>query len=229
MAGCAEIAPYRTLVVESPPHVAGTVDVTVETAQGVSVRELGDEFTYGPSGGPSIESASVSDITPTDATLEAQIDTKGSYTGYWFQIDTNSGYNSAQADCPFEFPGSAECDSIRVGEPLPAGLVEPHPEYIQASSGDQSVRLELASIGATLQPLTTYHYRVLAANGAGPTVQGPDQTFTTPGPQSSTGGGQSNGGDQSPDDNPSAYGTGKAVSGTNFSSTGCASADLTPP
>jgi hypothetical protein len=56
--GECEIVPYRTLVVESPPHAAGTVDVTVETAQGVSVTSPGDEFTYGPSGGPSVESES---------------------------------------------------------------------------------------------------------------------------------------------------------------------------
>jgi hypothetical protein len=67
-----------------------------------------------------------------------------------------------------------------VGEPLPAGLVEPKPEYIPAGSGDQSVSLDLASIGATLQPGTTYHYKVIASNYSGPTVEGPDQTFTTP-------------------------------------------------
>jgi hypothetical protein len=66
-----------------------------------------------------------------------------------------------------------------VGEPLPPGLVEPQPEYIPAASGDRSVSLDLASIGATLQPDTTYYYRVIASSG-GPTVDGPDQTFTTP-------------------------------------------------
>jgi alpha-tubulin suppressor-like RCC1 family protein len=128
---------------------------------------------------PMIESESVSEVSERDATLEAQINTQGSYTGYWFQIDTNSSYDFTQANCPFEFPGDAECDSIRVGEPLPAGLVEPQPQYIPAGSGEQSVSLDLASIGATLQPGTTYHYRVITANGGTPTVQGPDQTFTT--------------------------------------------------
>jgi hypothetical protein len=130
---------------------------------------------------PTIESVSVSGITEHDATLEAQINTWGSYTGYWFQIDTNGSYDFTQADCPFEFPGDAECESITEGEPLPAGLVEPHPEYIQAGSGEQSVRLDLASIGATLQPATTYHYRVLASSGGYPIVVAPDQTFETRG------------------------------------------------
>jgi hypothetical protein len=128
---------------------------------------------------PTIESVSASGVTEHDATLEAEINTQGGYTGYWFQIDTNGSYDFTQADCPFEFPGYAECDSITDGEPLPVGLVEPHPEYIQAGLGDQVVRLDLASIGATLQPATTYHYRVLATNGGSPIVVYPDQTFET--------------------------------------------------
>jgi hypothetical protein len=129
---------------------------------------------------PTIESESVSNVTEHDATLEAQIETGGLYTGYWFQIDTNSSYHFTQAVCPFEFPGDAQCESIVAGEPLPPGLVEPQPQYIPAGSEDQSVSVDLASIGATLQPGTTYHYRVLASTGGSPTVQGPDQTFTTP-------------------------------------------------
>jgi hypothetical protein len=42
------------------------------------------------------------------------------------------------------------------------------------------VSLDLASIGATLQSDTTYHYRVIAANTSnGQTMEGSDQTFTT--------------------------------------------------
>jgi hypothetical protein len=128
---------------------------------------------------PVIESESVLGITQTDTTLEARIDTGGLYTGYWFQIDTNSSYNFSQPTCPFELPGYEECEAITDGEPLPAGLVEPKPHYIPAGSGEQTVSLDLASIGATLQPDTTYHYRVIAANEGSPTVEGPDQTFTT--------------------------------------------------
>ncbi len=128
---------------------------------------------------PVIESELAANITQTDATLEAQIDPNGAYTGYEFQIDTNSSYNVPRAACPFDLPGYAECDVLATGEPLPPGLVEPSPAYIPASSGGQSVSLDLASIGATLQPGTTYHYRVIASNG-GSVVTGPDQTFTTP-------------------------------------------------
>jgi hypothetical protein len=136
-------------------------------------------FTVAAAGAPSIESESVSQLTSTDATLEAQINPNGRYTGYEFQIDTNSSYDFTQPNCPFELPGYAQCESIRVGEPLPTGLVEPQPEYIPAGSGSQSVSLNLASIGATLRPSMTYHYRVLASSGGSPTVVGPDQTFTT--------------------------------------------------
>lgn len=128
---------------------------------------------------PTIESEYATNVTQTDATLNAKIDTGGLYTGYWFQIDTSSSYDFTQPGCPFEFPGDAQCELILVGEPLPAGLVEPEPEYIPAGSGDRTVSLDLASIRATLQPDTTYHYRVIASTAGNATAQGPDQTFTT--------------------------------------------------
>ncbi len=127
---------------------------------------------------PVIESESAAHIASTDATLAAQINTDNLFTAYEFEIDTNASYNYTKADCPLPVPGYAQCDSIAVGEPLPAGLVEPWPEFIAPGSGTESVSLDLASIGATLQPATTYHYRVIASNG-GPIAEGPDQTFTT--------------------------------------------------
>jgi hypothetical protein len=73
------------------------------------------------------------------------------------------------------------CDVVIVGEPLPPGLVEPQPASVPAGSSAQAVSLDLASIGATLQPDTTYHFRVIAADTSdGKTVHGADQTFTTP-------------------------------------------------
>jgi hypothetical protein len=135
----------------------------------------------------SIDSESVSQITANDATLEAEIDPNGAYTGYEFQVDVDGSYDFTQPVCPFSLPGIAECETIAVGEPLPAGLAEPPPGYLGAELGAESVSLDLASIGATLEPATTYHYRVLVAN-SGETVVGSDQTFTTamgPSPASS--------------------------------------------
>ncbi len=156
--GVCDIAPYTTLVVESPPHAAGTVDVTVETAQGVSVASPGDKFTYGPSSGPSIESESVSNLTPTDATLEAQIDTEGLSTLYQFQLSSICG-------------GRGAC-LVMIEYPLPSGL-------LLGSFIDQSVSLDLNSAGVTLRPGDTYSYSVSATSTAG-TTEGSAESFTTP-------------------------------------------------
>jgi hypothetical protein len=136
---------------------------------------------------PAVVSESVSNVTEHDATLEAQINTDGKYTGYEFQIDTNSSFNFTHAVCPFTIPGQLECALGVDGEPLPPGLVEPKPEYIQAGSGEQSVSLDLASIGATLQPDTTYYFQVIVSHGPdGPGSEDHIQTFATPGPQPAT-------------------------------------------
>jgi hypothetical protein len=124
-----------------------------------------------------IDGESVSGITAHDATLEAQIDPHGLYTAYEFQIDTSSHYNYTQLVCPLPGPW-AQCLAIIVGEELPPGLIEPSPESIPAVVGDQSVSIDLGKIGSTLDPNTTYHYRVIATNNGGEVV-GPDQTFTT--------------------------------------------------
>ena len=50
---------------------------------------------------PAIESESVSHVSEHDATLKAQIETGGIYTGYQFEIDTNSSYNFTRFACPF--------------------------------------------------------------------------------------------------------------------------------
>lgn len=156
--GECELGVYTTLEVESPPHAAGTVDVTVETAQGVSVTSPGDKFTYGPSGGPSIESESVSHLTPTDATLEAQIDTEGLPTLYQFRLSSICG-------------GKGAC-LVVIGYPLPSGL-------LLGSFIDQSVSLDLNSAGVTLEPGGTYSYSVSATSSAG-TTESSVQTLTTP-------------------------------------------------
>jgi hypothetical protein len=133
---------------------------------------------------PLIDSESATNVTGDDATLEAEINPNGAYTAYEFQIYTDASFNYTQMVCPLAVPGYAQCMAIIVGEPLPAGLREPSQGSIPAGSGDQSVSLDLAGIGSTLQPGTTYYYRVIASNGAN-TVYGQTQSFTTtPPPQS---------------------------------------------
>lgn len=52
---------------------------------------------------------------------------------------------------------------------------------ISTSIGNDDVDHPVTSVLEGLTPATTYHYRVVATNFGG-TTQGPDQTFTTPGP-----------------------------------------------
>ena len=127
---------------------------------------------------PSIDGEAASAISEQDATLEAQINPNGAYTAYEFQIFTDPRFNYTQMACPLVLPGSAQCMAIIAGEPLPPGLHEPPQGNLSAGSGDQSVSLDLASAGSTLQPETTYYYRVIASNG-GQVVEGETKSFTT--------------------------------------------------
>jgi hypothetical protein len=126
---------------------------------------------------PSIDSESVSHLTPTDATLEAQINTEGLETTYEFLL-----------------VGSAcrLCLSPAYLLPLPSGK-------LLGSFIDQSVSIDLNSAGVTLAPYGYYEYSVTATSAAG-TTQGPPQAFTkpkgvvyppnttmSPGPQAATG------------------------------------------
>ncbi len=137
---------------------------------------------------PRIEGESVSAITEHDATLEATINPEGLPKGadYQFQIVENTS----------EYLPELVCAEHGVVQPVgndgclappdwPSGVI---PLRSIGSSEGKQVSLDLASVGVTLQPGTTYHYRVLAAeslNGEdgvlweAPAVIGSDQTFTT--------------------------------------------------
>jgi DNA-binding beta-propeller fold protein YncE len=97
---------------------------------------------------------SVSDVTATSATLGAQINPLGSDTHYYFQYGT--------ASCA---TGPASCVSV----PAPPGT------DIGGGEALLGVSVHLQNLTST----TTYHFRVVAANALGETVEAPDQTFTT--------------------------------------------------
>ena len=138
---------------------------------------------------PAVGGESVSNITSTDATLEAQINPQGLPRGvdYQFQLVKNTSEYLGELVCaedgvvqPVGVPGCLDPPGWPSGT-IPLGFV--------GGSGDKPVSLDLASVGVTLQPNTTYHYRVLAAKSLDgedtvgwerPAVVGPDQTFTTP-------------------------------------------------
>ncbi len=139
---------------------------------------------------PRIEGESVSHVSASDATLEAVINPEGLPQGadYQFQVVKNSN----------EYPSELVCAQGGVVQPVGHHVCLAPPDWPTGtiplrwvSGGDEGkpVSLDLASVGVTLQPGTTYHYRVLAAlSGNGldtvawepPAVIGADQTFTTP-------------------------------------------------
>jgi hypothetical protein len=82
-----------------------------------------------PSSAPVIESESVTNVTEHDATLQAQIETNGRYTGYDFQLYTidDGEYNFIQ-NCPFNLPGYDGCDEYVLIPP--PGLRESPYQYI---------------------------------------------------------------------------------------------------
>jgi hypothetical protein len=146
-----------------------------------------------PATPPSIESESLSHVTSTDATLEATINPEDLPHGvfYQFQVVKNTGEYLPELACPepsVQLGGADGCGTPGPGggHPTPGALPI---GFIEKGSQGQSVSQSLAAAGVTLQPGTTYHYRVLAVakvqsedtlNWKGPPVAGPDQTFTTP-------------------------------------------------
>jgi len=129
---------------------------------------------------PTIDAESVSKVTANNAILEADINPHGLQTVYKLQIDTTGNFKFDQNDsCALHPPGIFCAQVIIQGDPLPSGLVEPPESSLPASFESQHVSVNLGSIGAVLQPNTTYHYRAIAANSRG-FAYGADKTFTTP-------------------------------------------------
>jgi hypothetical protein len=135
---------------------------------------------------PVIDSESVSNVTSTDATLEASIDSQEAPAGdyYQFQVVANPSEFASEILCPSQLGGYSGCNGPTTPGALPIGFHSSSFEHLE-----KPVSLDLNSAGVTLKPGTTYHYRVLAARRVQtedtiqwepPTVYGPDQTFTTP-------------------------------------------------
>jgi len=109
---------------------------------------------------PTIVSESVSNITPTDATLEAQINSEGLETTYQFRLESGCLW-----------PRACEPNPVY---PMPSGT-------LLGSFVNQSISLDLNSAGVTLAPGVEYAYSVTATNAAG-SVTSHEQRFTTPSP-----------------------------------------------
>jgi hypothetical protein len=173
---------------------------------------------------PSIDSESATDISERDAILEAKINSQGQDVYYQFQIVKNSSEFPPEMACPAEHSAELCLGSPPTSGALPIG-------FLLAGLANSSVGLDLErERGITLQPETTYHYRVIAVRAPssedtitwkGPPAYGADQTFTTQGPQS-TGLGFLTG-------SATGSGTGNVVCANSMASTGCAAADLYEP
>ncbi|HEU5105559.1 MAG TPA: hypothetical protein VFU11_06930 [Solirubrobacterales bacterium] len=159
---------------------------------------------------PSILKQSASGITETDATLNAEItpgvqgndwgwDGVGSY--YQFQLAEDPADFRPELGCPdlSEWEGSSVgclgplLPSTLYGWPPAAGSFAYQPTDLPFSFVDalpsQSISLNLSEIGRTLEPETTYYYRVIAVTRLqgvdkieweAPPVYGATQTFATP-------------------------------------------------
>jgi hypothetical protein len=117
--------------------------------------------TLTPGTPPAIESESTSNITSTDATLEAKINPEGLATTYEFYLEAPSCANDHQF-------GACEASG---GIPIAKGS-------IPVGSAGQTVSVDVAATGHSLTPGTIEGYRVIASNSAG-TSYGGEKTFTT--------------------------------------------------
>ena len=101
-----------------------------------------DVFSPEPAGRPVVEDLAAQNLTPSEVTVSALVDAKGSDTHYYFQYGT--------VDCVLDPSGCTDVPAAP-GTDLGAGF------------GAQSVSVTLRG----LTPSTTYFYRVLASNGLG--------------------------------------------------------------
>jgi sugar lactone lactonase YvrE len=103
---------------------------------------------------PTATTEAATSITPLEATLNGTVNPKGFKTTYQFEYGKTTFYGKLV--------------------PVPAKEVGSGTEGVKVSE-----KLSLAAQKASLEPNTTYHFRVVATN-AGGTTKGEDLTFTTP-------------------------------------------------
>lgn len=136
---------------------------------------------------PAVVSESVSSITSTDATLEASLESGSAPAGAYYQFQLS--------ELPAEFPDELTCPPPPSSGPfLPCNGPESSTAlpigHIQQSDGAATVSLDLADAGLTLQPDTTYYFRIVIASAVesedtieweDPVAAGGEHSFTTSG------------------------------------------------
>jgi hypothetical protein len=133
---------------------------------------------------PTIGGESISGLTATNATMEAEVDPQGAPNGVFvqFQLLLDPGEAPAEMACPPSPPhGYSVCVGPQSADALPIHLV--------SGVGAQVVTLDLAQAGVSLKPGRTYFFRALAADRIlsedaaewePPAVIGSTSDFTTP-------------------------------------------------
>ena len=109
----------------------------------------GPDQTYTPHNVTSLTTESASNVEPTSATLNGSWIGNNTDTHYFFQWGSDKSYGHVTAMPPGDDDGS--------------------------TMGVTSVHTDINS----LEPITTYHYRIVAANSTGTSI-GQDVSFTTP-------------------------------------------------
>ncbi|HSZ68727.1 MAG TPA: hypothetical protein VK756_00035 [Solirubrobacteraceae bacterium] len=135
---------------------------------------------------PTIGNSWVSGVTQSDATLQAEVNPEDPGVGvyYQFQVVANASEFQSEIACPprADLKGADGCGpGPEVAGALPIGFIEHGTET-------RTARVDLADAGMTLQPDTTYRYRLLAARTVPtedtiqwepPALIGTEGTFTT--------------------------------------------------
>jgi alpha-tubulin suppressor-like RCC1 family protein len=170
-------------------QAGSTYHYRVVASNGKGVEHYGKDVTFttpalGSGSSPAIDGEGASSVTENDAILEAKINPEGQAVRYQFELVSNPSEYRSEVVCPPNPGPPFICTGEHVTNALPLG-------FIQSGSEDRPVSVDLASAGVTLQPGTTYHYRVIVVKSVqtedtiswqGPPIYGPDQTFTTPPP-----------------------------------------------
>jgi hypothetical protein len=118
---------------------------------------------------PMVESESASNVTATDATLEAQINPGSGEDG--FSLETTYEFFLESPWCGSLHPfGSCEASG---------GVLVYKGTIAGGTTSPQLERVDLSGVGHVLSPDTTYGYRVVAHNEVGEAFGG-EKTFTTP-------------------------------------------------
>jgi len=156
--GICDISPYTMLTVESPPHAAETVDVTLENARGeMSAINPGDRFTFAPPGAgrPTEVVTGPAEPGANGYLLKGKLNPDGLPTTYYFEY-----IGSDEAEC------------------LDGGLIDCWPNTPHAGPVEGDVQQEVAPIELTkLTVGASYSYRLVATNADG-TAHGELAKFT---------------------------------------------------